>query len=218
MGQSIAAVIVSWKRPHNIGRIIEDLTLLRVFDEIVVWDNSSILEKPAGSPRFALINSPENFCTYGRFLAAKQSTCDLIYTQDDDYLTGGYADELISLHKKNPEKIVAGLVEGHYLVEAHKRPWLQLGWGSVFRKSAINVLDQYTERFGVDDVLKRKADRIFTSLHGNHLPIQITPLRLYDPDGRRSESSKDALYMRPDHQKMTERAMERVRLLQEECE
>lgn len=217
MGEKIAAVIINWKRPHNIGRIVEDLSMLRLFDEILVWDNSSILEKPAGS-RFALINSEENLCTYGRFLAVKHSTCDVIYTQDDDYLTGGYADELVALHKKNPDKIVAGLIEGHYNAEAHKTPWLQLGWGSVFHRSAIDVLDQYTERFGVDEVLKRKADRIFTSLHGEHLPVKVLPLRLFDPNGRKSETSDDALYRRPDHQKLTERAMERVRMLQEDAE
>ena len=216
--ETIAAVLISWKRPWNIPKIVTDLAGLRLFDEIIVWDNSSIMEKPAGC-RFMLINSDENYCTYGRFLAAKQASSDIIYTQDDDCLTGDYTEKLILRYLNDQSKIVAGLKEGHHKCETgeNQKPWLQLGWGSVFRKTAVSVLDQYIERFGVDDVLKRKADRIFTALHGRHDPVIVNPIRLFDPNGRISETNEDALYKRPDHHRMTQRAIERVNLLMEDC-
>ena len=39
-----------------------------------------------------------------------------------------------------------------------------VGWGAVFRRDWLSVFDRYVERYGVDDLLLREADRIFTLL------------------------------------------------------
>lgn len=201
---NVSAVLLNWKRPWNLPTIIASLGNVRAITEVVIWDNSGTLNRH-DFPGCTVHISRENIFTLGRFKAAKLAKNELIFTADDDYLVNNIP-ALIEMQTANPEHIVAGLDEGHYRTEAGKKPFLQLGWGSVFRREWVSVLDEWIRVYGEDELLRRKADRIFTILHRNHHPVLGNFTRLTDPTGRPSDSSKDALYRMADHYHLTEAA------------
>lgn len=205
---NVSAVILNWKRPHNLPTIIDSLLAVPRIKEIVVWDNSSRLE-PSPDGRVRVFRSQSNICTLGRFKAIQEASHDSIFTQDDDVRVDD-VDAILDLYENRQDSIVASLTQGHMNAEAGKKPWVQLGWGSAFSAHAADVLGYYIDVYGEDDVLQRKADRIFTILHGKHIyrAADVTPL--LDPDGRKSESSRDALYKMMDHHKLTAIAAKRA--------
>jgi hypothetical protein len=193
--------LVNWKRPHNLPAILDSLYAEPRIREVIVWDNSGTL----AIPRAHVIGCGRNICTLGRFKAIDLATSEAIYTQDDDIVV---RDIPAILDAYEEGKIVASLTPGHMRAEAGKKPWVQLGWGSVFSRLAPACLNEWMDRHGEDLLLERKADRIFTILHGNHVYREASVEPLKDPDGRESQSSRDALYRKPDHNVLTQRASE----------
>lgn len=95
---------------------------------------------------------------YGRYEAIKSAKFDTIYTQDDDCLVG--IDRLIENY------------DGHFTVNMNR--WrvpeypgnmTLIGWGAIFKKELIGVLDQYEARWGKDALFVRECDRVFTGLN-----------------------------------------------------
>jgi len=157
------AVLLNWRRPQNIPRIIASLPTKNV----VVWDNARGI----------------NRCCYGRFLACRDSD-DVIITQDDDQLVWNW-DELLAIHSQHPDKIVAALQPYHMRHDREKH-WgraheVLLGWGSVFHSSLTHCLDRYLRVHGETYILRREADRIFTILcEQQHI---IVPSKTWDLPG-----------------------------------
>lgn len=116
---------------------------------------------------------------YGRFEAVKQAKFDIIYSQDDDCvvdipaLMAQWDGHFISNMKQNRLAEYPGQVT-------------LTGWGCMFRKELIDILDRYTARWGFDALFMRECDRVFTGLnrHKNvfvdveNLPNATAPNRL----------------------------------------
>ena len=116
---------------------------------------------------------------YGRFEAVKKAKFDIIYSQDDDCvvdipaLMSQWDGHFISNMKRNREAEYPGQVT-------------LTGWGCMFRKELIGVLDKYTSRWGFDPLFMRECDRVFPGLnkHKNvfvdveNLPNAFAPNRL----------------------------------------
>lgn len=99
-----------------------------------------------------------NHGVYGRYEAIKQAKFDTVYTQDDDCLVG--IDRLL------------GEWDGHFVVNFNRwrvpeypNNMVLIGWGAIFKKDLINVLDKYTDRWGFDPLFMRECDRVFTGLN-----------------------------------------------------
>ena len=204
------AILLNWKRPWNLPEIIQSLQSYEFVKQIIVWNNGDDLQLDG----VEVINSPTNVCTYGRFLAAQQACHDVIYTQDDDIVVHN-VETLYWRFMEHQERITAGLAGGHYNAEAGRTPWQQMGWGSFFLKEWVACLDRYISEHGEDSVLHRKADRIFTALHGKHDPVLGSFTRLKNPDGNPSDRDPSSLWLKPDHRLLTMEAMARVRRLNE---
>ncbi len=213
--EACAAVILNWKRPWNLPEIIHSLQTYKFIKEIIVFDNSGKLELEGPTLNAPIvIQSQTNVCTYGRFLAAQQASHDVIYTQDDDVVVHN-VKALYERFMRHQKQITAGLSGGHYAIEAGKKPFLQLGWGAFFLKEWINSLDKYIREYGEDNVLHRKADRIFTALHGKYDPVPGSFTRLKNSDGKPSDRDPSSLWLKPDHRQLTMEAMARVKQLNE---
>ena len=163
------AVILSWKRQHNLPVIIKNLLEQEFIDEIIVVDNSK----------------GENRKTLARYEAAKRARNDLIYFQDDDCIVHGIKT-LYEAFLSHPEAIAHGATPELMRVE-HKNHhssahMAMAGWGSFFKKEWIDF-SPYTDVYGEDDCLIREADRIFSMLlnrkHTTEL-INIEHLRGFD--------------------------------------
>jgi hypothetical protein len=113
---------------------------------------------------------------------------DYIYYQDDDCI----APIPQLLENADPHKIVCAMKPAHIRAYAHSKIAL-IGWGSIFPKNVINVLDLYRVKWGEDFLYKRETERIMTYLHFPQirleLPIQDLP----------SAMAPDRLSMQPGH-------------------
>ena len=204
---------MSWKRPKTIPLIVESLIRWPFIREIIIADNSQDVHPEwhemicrIGKDRLKIFRFDRNRCTYARFLAASHASSEAIYTQDDDSCVNN-VETLYEAFLKRPDCITAGLANDqysrHYDMEANKRPWILLGFGSIWPKSALSIFDQWTLKFGECNLLERKADRIFSVLYGRHNPILADITRLRDDNGRHLDRDQNALWLRSDHGRLT---------------
>ncbi len=113
---------------------------------------------------------------------------DYLYYQDDDCLAP--IDQLFAAFV--PDLITCAMKRHHLDAYAHTRIAL-LGWGSLFPKRTITVLDQYRAVYGEDALFRRESERIMTwlSYPQQRLDLPITDLP--------SAYAADRLSMQPDH-------------------
>lgn len=206
----VSAVLLNWLRPDNLPQVIAPLLDYPSIDDIVIWNNSpeplSLADYP---PNVAQWSCGRNLCTYGRFVAARYAAKhDTIYTQDDDYAIGNI-EQIIAGFRDDPERIHASLDEGHMRIdrqqhygEAHE---VLFGWGACFDRRWIGpAFAPYIEAHGEDELLLRKADRIFSLLLNRKHFVRIAEeTRLPNVAGPMS------LYKMPDHAKLNRLARNR---------
>lgn len=208
MGEPVSAVLLNWKRPWNIPVIAQELSKYEFVREIIIWNNGGALDaKSIGTEKAVVIDSTENMGTYGRYLGAKRALTSILYTQDDDVLVHSVGDMYDRFIKNNDDRITAGLAERHFLMEAHRKPWLLTGWGAFFRTAWMECIQEWIAAYGEGDLLYSKFDRIWTVLHGHHDPVvaHFTPLR--NPNGEESGRDRNSLWLQVDHRQKVENAV-----------
>jgi len=176
---------------------------------VVVWDNSGKLELESAR----VIHSDRNRFTYGRFLAAKQAKYDVVFTQDDDLIVEQIARLYAGFLERSGE-IFVGLPDDfsshHYKGYTRRnRPWVELGFGSFFMRSWVPVLDRWIRRYGEGELLEKKADKIFTILHGKFSAVLANPQRLFH-DGLESGRDANAIYKQKWHRPLNEEAIRKA--------
>lgn len=113
---------------------------------------------------------------------------DFLYYQDDDCIAP--IQELLAAAV--PDQITCAMKPSHLASYAKSRIAL-LGWGSIFPKRTIEVLQQYRAVYGEDALYRRESERIMTWFaypqQRLELPIEDLP----------SAFALDRLSMQPDH-------------------
>ena len=211
--KSVSACLLSWKRPDNVRQIVARLRQESLIDDIVVWNNNPHSRLDLHDfDDVTVIDAERNEVTYGRFLAAGQARHDVIYTQDDDCLVHNLS-ELAETFRLDDTRIAHNLKLGHLATTADDRfevaggvaQMSLLGWGALFNRRWIDAFKTSIERHGRDELLRRKADRLFSLLqHRRHraIPAQVTDLP--------GASGDEALSVMGDHVELTRRAIERA--------
>ena len=150
---SVSAVITTWKRQYNIPMIVEDLLKYSFISEIIIVDHSKC----------------DNLMAYGRFLYSKKAQNQIIYSQDDDCIVHNIQG-IYTKFMEDKTKVAYSGIEGYEKkIETYGDKQLALlGWGSMFNKDWIGVLDKYEKIDGRDHCFYREADRIFTLLQNKH--------------------------------------------------
>lgn len=152
-----SAIIPIHTRRFNAPEIFESLP----FDEVIFIDTNE--EK-----------------IWGRYQAMRRAKHPIIYTQDDDIINTEIK-KLFDLTQEDPYTI-------HYAVPDEYPPKIAektfgkcqlalVGWGAMFHKDLLRVFDKYTDKYGVDDLLLREADRAFTVLQGRHHHHVVSKLK-----------------------------------------
>jgi hypothetical protein len=206
-----SAVVLSYRRPRNVERIVGELVALDFVDEVVVWHNGPHEQPklPMGG-KCTMLAWGENKFVYARFLALRFCQHNIILTVDDDCLVKNWR-AILDEHLSHPEVVTAGLTPGHYNADKNNR-WrtcheILLGWGACFDKRLVEpTLAKYIDVHGHDEILHRKADRLFTMLlnrHHNVLKADAEELPLARDDDV-------ALYRREDHYPLTIEARRRA--------
>ena len=205
--KSVSACLLSWKRPDNIGQIISHLRQYPFIDDILVWNNNREIHLEIEMEGVHVIQSDQNLVTYGRFLCAQQARHPIIFTQDDDCIVHNIP-ELYEAFLASPDRIAHGLKHPHLFANTEncfgKAQMSLVGWGAFFQKDWCRVLELYKDEYGVDELLIRKADRIFSLLlNRRHQSL------LADVTDLEGASGTEALSVLDDHMELSDRALKR---------
>jgi len=80
-------LIMSWKRPENVNRIIEQYNNYKVIDEIIVWNNNpNLFVSNCELTKVKAINCNQDFGLDTRFIGSLLSKNRCLITHDDDIL------------------------------------------------------------------------------------------------------------------------------------
>jgi len=105
------ACLLHWKRTGNLLKVIHSLLRLRLFDEVVVWNNNknvtitvAALRQGGIKPEVKLIvvNSADNLRDMAKYRACERATNPVCYYQDDDWVTASYAPSLYAAFLMEP--------------------------------------------------------------------------------------------------------------------
>ncbi len=97
---------------------------------------------------------------YTRYLGIKKAKNDIVYTQDDDCLVYNIV-ELIDNYK---EGVIIANARPDSLRKYRDTGIALVGFGSIFDKNLINVLDDFKQHCD-KDLFNRECDRAFTYLN-----------------------------------------------------
>lgn len=149
--QKITAVLIT-RESQFPKEILQKIQECPEIDEVLVMENSDSV--------------------YNRFVLAQKAKNDLIYTQDDDCYVDNIP-ELIRTFNEDPTKIIHNCQQHHYdfYKEKCQNKIALIGWGSIFKKEWIRVLDFYLWEYPKDNLFLMTADRIFTYLMAPHQTI-----------------------------------------------
>lgn len=183
----VTAVLITWKRQENVPLIIADLLRYPFISEIIIRDNSKC----------------KNIKTYGRYTAKTRN--NIVYTQDDDCIVHNI-EGIYTKFMEDKTKLAYSGIEGYEeKIETYGKKQLgMMGWGAMFDKDMLCVLNQYIDIYGKDECFYRETDRIFTLLlnkHHNFVPGGITHLK--------GKDDENALCNQSDHISFKNLAIER---------
>ncbi len=100
----ITAILLSWRRAHNLPRIINELALSPRVAEIMLWNNNP--EVRLDFPGVTVINSPRNFLCFARYSLVPLAAHDTIWFQDDDLLIrSDQLEAVYSAYEADPGRI-----------------------------------------------------------------------------------------------------------------
>jgi hypothetical protein len=195
--EKMTACLLSWKRPRNIEIIVAALQQVNVIDEILIWNNNPDVALNFTDGKIRVVRAPENHLCYGRFLCAAQARNHTIYVQDDDVIN----HDIEGLYRQfvgDPSRIAHALSEAHWEHrdrhihgEAHVA---LLGWGAIFSKDWLAVLENLPPALLGSSLFRREADKFFSILlQRRHNSVRG---RLRHLDGH---ATGPALWRQPNH-------------------
>ncbi len=93
----LTAIVLNWKRPENLPRIIAALQRCEIVNEIIVWNNNPGINLKLNRG-VCVINSNRDLGLFTRFAAALLAKNDGIFFQDDDVVLD--ENRIMQLHKQ----------------------------------------------------------------------------------------------------------------------
>lgn len=164
-----------------------------------------ILDNISQYPFGEVLIKTESNSPYEKYKLFNKAKFDLLAYQDDDAICPW--KELVEQYK--PDIINVAMKPGHIEAYKDRKGTMGLGWGSIFPKSMLQSLKRYTDVYGEDEIFKREAERILTSLNypQNRLSLDIVDLP--------SALAEDRLWRQPHHGRFAEIAEERCRIIVE---
>lgn len=204
--EDVSVCLVSYARPWNIPIICRSLLDYGFRDIIVAdnWQDDRLLKtqfEPDLLSRVRLECSDSNVRTAARYAPLGDMVKnDVIATVDDDYVvTHKGWDRLFDAW--DGTRIVAQVPPGSQLANAHKVPFLNLGYGSLFRRDWPCLIFAYLVAGGLIDRVEWDtfADRIFTTFFGSWTAIEATEdslVKLKNYDGKYSETDGSSIHLK----------------------
>lgn len=172
------AILLSWKRVHNLPAIVAELSRIPEIGEILVWNNDP--ERTLELPGVSVVNAPANFRCLARYCLVPLAKHDHIWFQDDDLLVSAEQfHELLRHYQADRRRIVGcrgrNIRDGEYVYEdVYGEVDIVLGQTMMFHRgmlaeafAALGELPPPTE----DDIA------FSLSCGRKHLAVNVEPLR-----------------------------------------
>ena len=207
----VTAILLSWKRPQNISRIVHELKRSPRVSEILLWNNDP--ENDLELPGVKVVNSPQNYHCLARYCMVPLAENNQIWFQDDDLLIRPEQLEIIhSAYTRDPARIygVAGrnIVNGLYSADlVHGECEIVLGQAMLFHRSLLHFA---FEPLGFIPADVTEDDIIFSlACNRLHFAVDVSPLETpgWDDDA--------ALWKVPGHFERRQRAVDVMRAWQQ---
>ncbi len=181
----VSVVIPTRKITEQVKSIARDLKRFQFIDDIIIADEEGSI--------------------YKRYTAMKRARNDTIYTQDDDCIVDvkhlyGYFDGTKLINGMKPER-----------AKYYSGPDTLVGWGAFIDRKWLRCFNQYIAVYGVDDILQREADRVFTCLCEVKRVTVITAIVDFP-----SAMSPESLSLQPNHESSRKVAVDRCEKLMRE--
>lgn len=183
------ACLLSWKRPQHLPRIVQHLRRHPFIRAFRIWNNDPEVDLHVPGEDVTIIRADRNHGCHARYLCAAGATTDLIYTQDDDALNHD-VEAVVRGHLAEPDRLAHALAPKHYAARQDlifgdaQLGWV--GWGAVFPRDWLTVLDALPEEVVGSWRFEQWADIYFTIMLGRqHRSIkgQIEHLRGHSTRG-----------------------------------
>ena len=196
----VSAILLKYKRLDELDKIINSLKKQSsIIDEILIFDNRKL-----------------NLCGYWRYFGALNAKNDIIYVQDDDVIVNNIPElfkTYVDLKNQNNEQVVNNITESGAKRYSDYNQTL-MGWGSLYPKSSIGILNNYILQYGIDKLFLRDISRIYTGLINKWTNIIVT-------EGKEivsflsSSNKNSALCMEKIHEENRIESIKRVHFLKE---
>jgi hypothetical protein len=190
----ISAILLSWKRSHNLPRIVDELARVPGISEILLWNNNPDIQLRL--PKVTVIQSGRNFGCLARYCLVPLAANDTIWFQDDDLLVpAGQFEAIRPAYEADPSRIygIAGrnIVNGLYSADTvYGECDIVLGQAMLFHRKlqapAFEPFAALPPEMGEDDIV--------FSLASPRRPCAIE-IRTVDL----GQGDDVALWRRPDH-------------------
>jgi hypothetical protein len=217
---NLTGVILVCQRPHNLVPILAEAKR-QGLTNFLIWSNRDAVicqDAVRDFPNATVLSDSDgkNWCCLGRYLTISLAPTEMVYCQDDDALPG---DISVLADRWAGTGRVATYLDAPHARWAHKFYRLDgcmteayetlVGWGAVFSRQQASVLLRYSRFYGgIDDLLRREADRIFAMLQQS--PHEEIEREIKHLPGA---YSSDALYRQPDHREWGDKARAACRVL-----
>jgi len=206
----VTAILLSWKRPQNMPRIVDELKRSPRVSEIVLWNNDP--EKNLQFSGVKVINSPRNYHCLARYCMVPLAENNEILFQDDDLVIRPEQLETIhAAYTRDPSRIygVAGrnIVNGLYSADVvHGECDIVLGQAMLFHRSLLHFA---LRPLGCIPADVTEDDIIFSlACNRQHFAVDVSPL---ETPGWNDDV---ALWKVPGHFERRQRAVEIMRAWQ----
>lgn len=106
MANKITAIILHYKRPHNINEVIEGIRKQTVPCDIIVWDNSG--DYPIGSGEDIYFRAEKNNYCQARYSLINSVYTEYIFNTDDDLaiLDNTLFEKFIAFSERHPNAVI----------------------------------------------------------------------------------------------------------------
>ena len=189
------AILLSWKRPHNLSRIIGSLARTPLICEVMVWNNNPDIT--LAFPGVTVINSPRNFLCFARYCLAALASHETLWFQDDDLLvTAEQIARIDAAYRGDTSRIygIVGrdIVNGLYSADdVYGECDIVLGRAMLFHRRllfrAFEPLGSLPPDMTEDDIIFSLASV------GRHVAVDVSPVEDL------GSADDAALWKRPEH-------------------
>lgn len=206
-GDPVTAILLSWKRPQNIPRMVSELKRSPRISEILLWNNNPEINLELSGVK--VINSPCNYYCFARYCMVPLAENDVIWFQDDDLLIHPEQFETIYTEYARDSSRIYG-VEGRNIVNGlysadrvYGECEIVLGQAMLFHRSLLHLA---FKPLGYIPANVTEDDIIFSlACEKLHFAVDVSPLETpgWDDDA--------ALWKMPGHFERRQRAVDIMR-------